>query len=95
MSTYAILNNNKVENVIICDDDKISSISEFFVKVTEDTSVAAIGMTYDAEINKFLSAKPYESWVLNSDFIWESPEGPNPNPIAKFWDESTLSWTDR
>lgn len=95
MSIYAILNNNKVENIVVCDDETVVSLFTNYVKVTEDTLEAAVGMTYDDSVDKFIAAKPYESWILNSDFIWESPEGPNPNLLTKVWDEGTLSWIDR
>ena len=54
---------------------------------------AGIGMTYDSELDMFLSPKPYESWILNKEFgRWDPPfEKPNDNKIYT-WDESKKNW---
>ena len=62
-----------------------------------------IGDTYDAEKEIFIEAKPFESWVLNADNMWESPAGPKPeeflgneeteeNGYDWIWDEPNLKW---
>lgn len=95
MINYAILSGNLVTNTIVCDDENIDSISNSYVKITEDTKAASIGMIYDNENNKFISQKPYDSWILNDNFDWESPLGPNPDILTKIWDEITQDWVDR
>jgi hypothetical protein len=95
MSNYAILSGNNVVNIVVCDDDLIDSVASSYAKITEETKVASIGMTYDSENNKFIFPQPYSSWSLNENFDWESPEGPNPNPLNKMWDEESLSWIDK
>jgi hypothetical protein len=96
MIRYAKMNaENVVENIIVCDDFTISSMPGTYIKITENTNDTSIGYTYLTVENKFIKPKPYESWVLNDNFDWESPEGLNPDPLTKMWDENTLSWTDR
>jgi len=62
---------------------------------------AGIGHIYDASKDKFISPKPYPSWVLNtSTWLWEAPVAePDPdtydsgNPKAsQGWNEETQSW---
>ena len=48
---------------------------------------ACIGGTYYADANKFIEKKPYDSWVLNSDLIWEAPL-PMPITGIPYWDEA-------
>jgi hypothetical protein len=60
---------------------------------------AAIGYTYDAIRDAFISPKPYPSWVLNEDtYIWEAPVDypiiDESNYIIYTWDEETTSWVD-
>ena len=95
MTIYAKINSeNIVENVILCEDSEISSQNGLHIKVTNLTNDAIIGAEYDEINNKFISPKPYESWILNSDFVWESPEGPRPSEGSFKWDEESLSWVE-
>lgn len=96
MTRYAKINSeNIVENTIVCDDSQISSINGSFIKVTESTGECSIGYSYLVEESKFVSAKPYESWILDETFNWVSPLGENPNPALKYWDEENQEWADR
>lgn len=54
---------------------------------------AALGDTYDATRDAFISPQPYPSWVLNEDTCrWESPV-PFPDDGRFYnWDEPTTSW---
>lgn len=51
---------------------------------------AIVGSSYDPTKNKFISAKPYASWTLNSDDDWQSPLGAIPvkENCGYTWDES-------
>lgn len=51
---------------------------------------ATVGGSYDSTKNKFISAKPYASWTLNSDDDWQSPLGAMPVKVncGYTWDES-------
>lgn len=52
---------------------------------------AGIGDIYNAELDSFISPKPYPSWNLNG-VNWEAPVSkPNNNYI---WDEEKLKWIE-
>lgn len=91
MSKYAKIENNIVVNVIICEDNVISSIPGAHIKVTPETKEAVVGCTFDTINLKFIEPKPYESWSLNDNFDWESPVGQPENPLAS-WDEESQEW---
>ena len=95
MSRYAKIINNIVVNTIECEDNRISELEGTFIKCTTDTKNCSIGQSYDETNNKFINEKPYESWVLNTEFEWESPKGANPNILTKIWDEETQDWVNR
>ena len=63
---------------------------------------ACIGGIYDATNNVFIKEKPYNSWVLNSDYEWEPPVA-MPSDASRTidgqersihfaWDEDNLQW---
>lgn len=95
MSKYAKLENNIVTNIILCEDSNISLMIGEHMKITQETGQAAIGGSFNYDLNKFIAPKPYDSWVLNSEYIWESPIGENPDVLTKKWDESLQNWVDR
>lgn len=95
MSKYAKLENNVVTNIILCEDSNISMMVGEHMKITQETGQASIGGSFNYNLNKFIAPKPYESWVLNSEFNWESPAGANPNILTKMWDEEAQAWIDR
>jgi hypothetical protein len=95
MSIYAKIEGTTVVNTIISDAENINFLEGFYVELTEETGIATDGYSYDEESNKFIAPKPYYSWVLNSDFIWESPIGSNPDVLNKKWDEETQAWVNR
>ena len=93
MSRYAKINSeNVVENVIVCEDNVISSFSGRYVKETDATNKADVDDTWDEVNSKFISKKVFESWVLNSNFEWESPAGPKPTDADYYWDEEAAVW---
>ncbi len=52
---------------------------------------ASRGGKFDEDNNAFIQKKPYPSWVLNSDFIWEAPVAKT-NPLEDRWNEATQAW---
>ena len=53
------------------------------------------GYTYDSTKDKFISPKPYASWVLDSNDDWQAPVT-YPTDITEkniFWDEAGQKWT--
>lgn len=92
MSIYAKINSeNIVENVILCEDSEIGTQKGNHIKVTESTKNASVGYTYDAENNKFIASKPFESWTLNEKFDWVSPVGESPAGLH-IWNEENQEW---
>ena len=91
MSNYAKIEDGVVTNVIVCEVSEIGTQAGHYVKVTDSTKNAVIGNTYDAENNKFISPKPFESWSLNENFDWVSPVGESPVGLHT-WDEEAQEW---
>jgi len=52
---------------------------------------AGIGFTYDADLDAFITPKPFDSWLLNEETAnWEAPV---PMPEGNYcWDEDSVSW---
>lgn len=96
MSSYAKINqDNIVENVIIADSSFISTQSGKWIEVTEATKKANSGDTYDEVNNKFISQKPFESWVLDEEsFEWVSPVGEKPSTGYWSWNEADQIWEE-
>ena len=104
MSLYAKINSdNIIENVIVCVESQIFSQEGNFIKVTTETKNPQIGGEYNKEVNKFISIKPYESWILDEEFNWTSPvEIPSDAQITPLglvinylWDEENQEWVSR
>ncbi len=56
---------------------------------------AGIGFTYNAELDAFISPKPYPSWVLNNTTAdWEAPVAQPDDGKMYTWDEATLNWIE-
>lgn len=91
MINYAKIENGVVTNVIVCEDSQIGSQNGDHIKVTSLTKNASIGHAYDAENNKFIAPKPFDSWTLDEDFNWVSPAGASPAGMH-LWDEENQEW---
>jgi len=102
--------NNKVTEVIVGIDetelienlDTETWYGNFRGQVCKRTSYngnirknyAGIGFTYDADLDAFISPKPFESWVLDeATACWEAPT-PMPTEGVYTWDEATLTWLE-
>lgn len=92
INNYAEIKDNIVVNKIVSDDNFILSLAGVYIKITDLTKNAEIGYSWDSENLKFISPKPFESWGLNEQFEWESPQGPKPTEGHPIWNEETLSW---
>jgi hypothetical protein len=54
---------------------------------------AGVGFSYDADLDAFITPKPFESWVLNNETCkWESPITKPTDDEIYIWDEPTSSW---
>ena len=57
------------------------------------TRYAAIGYTYRADLDAFISPQPYPSWVLNQNTKdWEAPIPQPSDDLMYEWDEATGTW---
>ena len=94
MSTYAKIENGVVSNIIVCEDSVVSILEGPYIKESESTGSPCIGEPYNQEADKFIGKKPHSSWVLNNDFVWESPVGAA--PVGKtIWDEVNQEWVQK
>ena len=51
-------------------------------------------ITYDKAKDAFIAPKPFASWTLNAEFIWQSPiVKPNDNK-SYTWNEDTTNWVE-
>jgi hypothetical protein len=55
---------------------------------------AGIGFTYDEDNDAFYSPQPFDSWSLNSDFIWEAPIPYPDGDNLYVWDEDSQTWIE-
>lgn len=94
MSKYAKIKNNIVDNVIVCEDSQIGFFEGIFIKITSDTGDASIGYSYNKDHNKFISVKPYDSWILGEDLNWHSPLGDAPTTGSFEWSEEDQEWKE-
>lgn len=53
-----------------------------------------IGYTYDAEKDVFIAPKPFASWKLSADYLWEAPIAMPTDGKAYEWEEATTSWKE-
>jgi hypothetical protein len=75
----------------------IDNLGGTWVKTSYSGSIrknfAGIGYTYDAELDAFVSPKPFESWTLNEDTCqWEAPVTYPTDGLTYTWDEATTNW---
>lgn len=95
MKYYARLENNIVKEVKRFADADIIDGDWKAIPYERQKMPVGIGFTYDEQNDIFLYDKPFDSWILNSDFIWEAPvKYPDTSGTTNSydWDESTLSW---
>lgn len=54
---------------------------------------AGIGDIYNAELDRFIVTKPFESWLLDVEtFNWTAPVPYPDDGLSYNWDEETLNW---
>ena len=53
---------------------------------------ATIGGTYDTDNDVFINEKPFDSWVLNSNWLWEAPVNYPTDDEEYIWNEDSQSW---
>ena len=56
---------------------------------------AGIGYIYNADLDVFITPKPYPSWTLNSSGYWEPPVSRPSNPYKLYtWNEAEQKWDE-
>lgn len=104
-TTFAKIENGVVINVIDASYEFIQAVDPNgkYVQawidargvIAKRVTYPNIGDSYDDINDVFISIKPYQSWVLNTNtFLWESP---TPMPLdgkTYSWDEATTSWVE-
>lgn len=53
---------------------------------------AGLGYTYDTTNDVFYAPKPYPSWILNSNWLWNAPVAVPSSGGPYIWNELTKSW---
>ena len=105
MSHFAELDeNNIVIRVLVGDNDMPNEGYDWFVENLGGRWVqtsynrsfrknfAAVGFSYDEELDAFIAPQPYESWVLDEECKWVAPK-PYPTDDRMYkWDESSQEW---
>lgn len=95
MSKYAKINKEGiVENIIVCDESNIGSLSGTYVKITESSRNAEVGYEYNSNAGKFISKKLWPSWILNEETL--EYEAPVEKPLSGkyYWNEEGLEWVE-
>ena len=109
MSHFAKIENGKVVEVIVAEQDHINTLSGKWVQTSYNTyrnqhtaggtalrgNYAGIGHTYDEAHDVFYEPQPHPSWTLNhTTWIWEAPT-PRPDDGKDYrWDEPTQAWVE-
>ena len=96
MANFAVLDGENVLNTILADSKTIAEEVTGKTCLEFTTEPAEPGGTYVSGV--FIPRKPYASWVLNANNVWEAPvaqpEFDPENPVYYTWDESTTSWIE-
>jgi hypothetical protein len=93
MANFAIVEDGIVKNIIVAESLEVAQeVTGKLCIECSDSFPAQIGGTWDGQ--RFIPAKPYDSWVLNQEFQWEAPV-PEPTDGKPYeWNESTKSWVE-
>jgi hypothetical protein len=55
---------------------------------------AGIGYTYQADIDAFVSPKPYASWTLDANAQWQAPTAMPTDGKMYSWNEESQTWVE-
>lgn len=106
MSHWAEIDeNNIVLRVVVGDNNDpandegyqwlIDNLGGTWIKTSYNNRIrkqyAAIGYSYDAVADVFITPKPFASWLLNENFDWQAPSL-MPTEGRWYWDENTANW---
>jgi len=89
-------NGNPLESVGIAHLEEVTLypywVAETLTDEIGDRGVADLGGRYDEELDKFISPKPFTSWILNAEYQWEAPITYPTDGSYYIWDEETQDW---
>jgi len=94
LTLFAEIKNGIVVRVIVCEKQQIKKYSGTWIETKKNNyrkQYAGIGMSYDKTKDKFISKQPYNSWTLNKNNDWKSPNG-EPPTNKHTWNENDLTW---
>jgi len=93
MPNYAILEGSTVINVIVADTAEVAEgVTGNPAVESTDANPASIGGAYDSVKGKFIAVKPFASWVLDSNDVWQAPVAKPTDDQAYTWNEETHAW---
>jgi hypothetical protein len=107
MAHFAKIENGVVVEVVVVDNAHESNGESYlnalgllgkYVQTSYNANsrgkFAGLGDTYNAEKDRFESAKPYASWKWNEiQYDWEAPTA-HPEDGSCKWNEETLTWIE-
>ena len=96
MTYFAEIKNGIVVRVIVATQKVIDeNYKGTWIKTTKDGTLrkqyAGKGMRYDSIKDKFISKKPYPSWIIDSNDDWQPPTKRPVDGLSK-WNEKTKTW---
>jgi hypothetical protein len=109
MAHYAFLDENNIVTEVIAGKNEGEDgidwevwYGDFRGQVCKRTSYngnirknyAGIGYTYQADIDAFVSPKPYASWSLDANAQWQAPTAMPTDGKMYSWDEATQAWVE-
>lgn len=90
----AIIENNVVTNVIVCDSFEMAKELTGVLEV-QDADPEQLGIGHFREDGVWYSKCPHPSWVLDKEKKqWFSPLPYPEDGKAYYWDEPTLRWVE-
>lgn len=98
LTWWAKIENNQVVDLIIVNGDLdgaefVSTLDGLWVQSPDEGPWAQMGGFYDETKQQFYAAKPWASWLLDENNIWQAPI-PMPDDGQDYaWHESEKAWT--
>ena len=107
MSHFAKIENNRVVQVIVAEQEFVDSQPGEWIQTSYNTrggehpegiplrkNYAGIDYIYDREKDAFIEPQPFSSWILNEETcLWEPPVPMPEDDQLYFWNEDEKNWT--
>lgn len=93
MRYFAELQDNKVTQVIVSEEKPEGNYVETFLNKA-GKNYAGIGFEYLPDRDNFVSIKPFESWTLNDNCLWQPPLEYPVDEKRYFWNEEKQIWQE-